>query len=86
MNVKLGVFAEGQMSKEMVREAKQMLQEMALKYKCRFVLKSESDGEEQKSKTSGYAKSKFKAKFEDKSGSNNGDIYLSFGGEIEMEQ
>ncbi len=83
MNFKVGVFAEGQMSGEVVNEAKKVLQEIALKYKCRFELKKETN-EEEGSQVVGKAKSKFMAKFNDKSKSNNGDVYLSFGGEIEI--
>lgn len=85
MNVKLGVFAEGLVSKEMVSETKQALQKIGLKYKCRFELRKETNDTNQNSKISGYAKSKFKAKFNDKNEAKNGDVFLSFGGEIEMD-
>jgi hypothetical protein len=84
MNFKVGVFAEGQFSGEMMSETKKVLQEIALKYKCRFELKKGVNVEEEKNQTVGKGQAKFKAKFNDQSKSNNGDVFLSFGGEIEI--
>ncbi|MFT5820288.1 MAG: hypothetical protein ACI8ZM_001527 [Crocinitomix sp.] len=84
MDFKVGVFADGQLSGEAVNAAKNALQEVASKYNCRFELTKGTDNEEQDAPVNGSAKPQFKAKFNDKAKSNNGDVFLSFGGEIEI--
>ncbi|NOQ75859.1 MAG: hypothetical protein GQ574_27890 [Crocinitomix sp.] len=83
MDFKVGVFADGQLSGEALNETKRVLQEVALKYKCRFELNIAANEEPQEGQIEGTAKSNFKPKFNDKTKSNNGDVFLSFGGEIE---
>ena len=75
MDFKVGVFAEGSVSEEIMTEAKQALQEIALKYQVRFEL------------TKGTIKEKKSDLLEGKSRSDSrqeNGTYLSFGGELEL--
>ena len=79
MNIKVGVFAEGQMSGEVVNEAKRVLQDIALKYNCRFEL---TKGKEEGEKTTAF-ESNLNANLKKDPTQKNG-VFLSFGGELEL--
>ncbi len=79
MNFKVGVFADGQMTGVVVNEAKQALQDIALKYKCRFELSKGGDSQKSNLKSESILKSKLKGN----AGNANG-VFLSFGGELEL--
>lgn len=79
MNYKVGVFAKGSVSSEAIAEAKRALQEVAMKYNCRFEV---SNGENS-SNTSANLKSNFKARWKSDNKSDK-RVHLSFGGELEL--
>lgn len=79
MNFKVGVFANGQLSGEAITEAKKVLNELALKYKCRFEVSKAPDSSEIVVKK----KSVFSAKLKNGDQPENG-VFLSFCGELEL--
>jgi len=75
MKINVKAFAEGNATGDVVKEAKRVLKELAIKYNCQFEVTGE--------KSSGESfKSSFKSKL--KKESNKNTVFLSFGGEIEM--
>lgn len=79
MNFKVGVFANGQLSGDAITEAKKVLNELALKYKCRFEVSKAPDSADIVVKK----KSLFNAKFKNTDQPQNG-VFLSFCGELEL--
>ena len=79
MTIKVGVVAEGKMQGEIVSEAKRVLNDLAVKYNCRFEL---SKGDESKTAHSRFQNT-LTARLKDKSKKEK-SVFLSFGGELEL--
>lgn len=75
MKINVKAFAEGKSTGEVVKEAKRVLKDLAVKYNCQF----EVTGEKSTGQT---FTSQFKSKVKKESGSSK--VFLSFGGEIDM--
>lgn len=82
MDFKVGVVSKGKLTGEILRETKRALEEIALKYKCRFELSTIDEEEMEKSVL--RSESNFKAHLKN-NGENIDGVYLSFGGELEMD-
>lgn len=79
MSFKIEFFSDGNVSNELYIEAKQLMQELALKYNCHFEVSREENPQTTKTMTESVLKSKLNGKVKPTNG-----IYLSFGGEIEL--